>query len=85
MQRHKSAEKAARKSRKSNAVNRVLRSRVNTAIKTVLETKDAKDAQVELRKAFSVLDKSVKVKLIHANNAANKKARLSKHVNTLSK
>ncbi|MCU0609625.1 MAG: 30S ribosomal protein S20 [Chitinispirillaceae bacterium] len=85
MQRHKSAEKAARKSRKTNVVNRELRSRIKTAISKVLAIKEKKAGTDAMQTAFSILDKSVKTKLIHANNAANKKSRLSKHINTLSK
>jgi small subunit ribosomal protein S20 len=85
MQRHKSAEKAARKSRKANEVNRARLSRIKTAVNNVLESKDPAAARKELGKAYSILDKGVKVNLIHANNAANKKARLSRYVNTLSK
>jgi small subunit ribosomal protein S20 len=83
MQRHKSAEKAARKSKKANAINRALNSRVKTAVKNVLESKNKATAQEELKKAYSIIDKSAKVKLFHSNNAANKKARLSRHVNAL--
>ena len=85
MQRHKSAEKAARKSRKSNEVNRARLSRIKTAVNNVLESKDPAAARKELGKTYSIIDKGVKVNLIHANNAANKKARLSRYVNTLSK
>ena len=85
MQRHKSAEKATRKSRKANEVNRARLSRIKTVVNTVLESKDPAVAKKELDKAYSILDKGVKVNLIHANNAANKKARLSRYVNTLSK
>jgi len=85
MLRHTSAKKEARKSIKANAVNRELRSRIKTALRLVLESKDKKNALTALYRAFSVLDKSVKSKLIHANNAANKKARLSRFVNQLSK
>ncbi len=85
MQRHKSAKKAARKSKKANASNRGMRSRIKTAIRSVLESKDRNKAQEALQNAFSILDKSVKTKLIHANNAANKKARLCRHINTLAK
>jgi small subunit ribosomal protein S20 len=85
MQRHKSAKKAARKSKKANAVNNELRSRIKTAVRHVLEAKDKKTGVQALHRAYSVLDKSVKIKLIHPNNAANKKARLSKFVNQLSK
>jgi small subunit ribosomal protein S20 len=83
MQRHKSAEKAARKSKKANIINRAMSSRIKTAVKKVLDSKVKETAQEEMKKAFSVIDKSAKVKLLHANNAANKKARLSRHVNAL--
>jgi small subunit ribosomal protein S20 len=85
MQRHKSAEKEARKNKKANVVNRESRSRVKTAVRDVLDAKDKASGAVALQKAYSVLDKSVKTKLIHPNNAANKKARLSKFITTLSK
>jgi small subunit ribosomal protein S20 len=85
MQRHTSAKKAARKSRKANVVNREMRSRIKTALRQVLESKDKKNAAKALQRAYSILDKSVKTKLIHPNNAANKKNRLSKFVNQLSK
>ena len=85
MQRHKSAEKAARKSKKANTVNRALLSRIKTAVRNVREAKDQDTAKKELAKAYSILDKGSKVNLIHANNAANKKARLSKFVNSLAK
>ena len=85
MQRHKSAEKEARKNKKANVVNRESRSRVKTAVRKVLDAKDKESGSAALQQAFSVLDKSVKIKLIHANNAANKKARLSKFVTALSK
>lgn len=85
MQRHKSAEKAARQNVKSRLINRELRSRLKAAIKSVLEAKDVKTAQEALKKAYSVLDKSVKINLIHANNAANKKSRLTKAIKKLAK
>jgi len=85
MQRHTSAKKAARKSRKANVVNREMRSRIKTALRQVLESKDKKNAVKALQHAYSILDKCVKTKLIHPNNATNKKKRLSKFVNQLSK
>jgi small subunit ribosomal protein S20 len=85
MLRHTSAKKASRKSKKANAVNRELRSRIKTALRQVFEAKDKKNAFTALHRAYSILDKSVKSKLVHKNNAANKKARLSKFVNQLSK
>jgi small subunit ribosomal protein S20 len=85
MQRHKSAKKAARKSKRANAVNRQKISHLKTAIREVLEAKDKKSGLLSLQRAYSVLDKSLKGKLIHPNNAANKKSRLSKFVKQLSK
>lgn len=85
MQRHKSAKKEARKSKKANTINNEVRSRIKTALRHVLEAKNKKTGLEALRRAFSILDKSAKIKLIHANNAANKKARLSRFVNRLAK
>jgi len=85
MQRHTSAKKEARKSKKANAINSEMRSRIKTVVRHVLEAKDKKTGLEALRRAFSVLDKSVKTNLIHANNAANKKARISSFVNRLAK
>jgi len=85
MQRHKSAKKEARKSKKHNIANRAARSRLKTSIRHVLDSKDAKSATEALQAAYSTLDKSVKSGLIHKNNAANKKTRLSKAVQRLAK
>jgi small subunit ribosomal protein S20 len=80
MPQHKSAEKAMRISRKANLRNRMGRSRLRTVIRTVLDSKDAKSANEALKTAVSVIDKSVDTGLIHKNNAANKKSRLSSFV-----
>jgi small subunit ribosomal protein S20 len=85
MQRHKSAKKASRKSRKANVINRGLQSRTKSALRQVLEAKDKKNAMAALQQAFSLLDKCVKCKLIHRNNASNKKSRLNIFVNKLPK
>jgi small subunit ribosomal protein S20 len=85
MQRHKSAEKEARKSIRHNAVNREARSRLKTAVRNVLESKDAAKAAETLKIACSVIDKSAKTGLIHANKAANNKSRLTKFVTKLAK
>ena len=85
MQRHKSVEKRARTSKKANKVNRMNRSRVKTAIRGVLEAKDKESATSALQAAVSVLDKSVKIGLIHQNKASNQKSRLNKIVNKIEK
>jgi small subunit ribosomal protein S20 len=83
MQRHKSVEKRDRTSKKANQVNRAGRSKIVTSAKKVLGAKDPAAAQEALKKAVSVLDKSVKTGLIHKNKAANQKSKLSKAVNKL--
>jgi small subunit ribosomal protein S20 len=83
MQRHKSVEKRVRTSKKANLTNRANRSRVKTAIRGVVEAKDKESADAALKKAVSVLDKSVKIGLIHKNKASNQKSRLNKLVNKI--
>jgi small subunit ribosomal protein S20 len=85
MQRHKSAEKEARKNIKHNAANREARSRLKTAVRNVLESKDSAKASDTLKTAYSIIDKSVKTGLIHANKAANNKSRLTKFVGKIAK
>jgi small subunit ribosomal protein S20 len=85
MQRHKSVEKRVRTSREANATNRANKSRVKTAVRRVAEAKDRDGAVGALRAAVSVLDKSVKIGLIHKNKASNQKSRLNKLVNKIEK
>ena len=85
MPQHKSAEKALRISKKATIRNRSRRSELRTAIKSVLECKDKTTAEEALKKAASRIDKSVDTGLIHKNNASNKKSRLNRFVNKLTK
>ena len=85
MQRHKSVEKRVRTSKKANATNRANKTRVKKAVRGVLEAKEKGSAASALKTAVSVLDKSVKIGLIHKNKAANQKSRLSKLVNKIEK
>jgi len=85
MQRHKSVEKRVRTSREANATNRANKSRVKTAVRRVVEAKDKEGAVGAFREAVSVLDKSVKIGLIHKNKASNQKSRLNKLVNKIEK
>jgi small subunit ribosomal protein S20 len=59
------------------------RSQLRTVVRNVIESKDKKSAQEALKKAVSLIDKSVGTGLIHKNNAANKKSRLSAHIGKL--
>jgi len=73
----KSAKKALRASKKKAAVNKPIRSRVKTAVAKV--RKSPSDAA--LRKAYSVLDKAAKKKVIKKGKADRFKSRLTKFVN----
>ena len=85
MPQHKSAEKAIRVSKKATLRNRMGKSRLRTVIRSVLESKDGKSGADALRKAVSIIDKYVDTGLIHKNNAANRKSKLSSFVNKLKK
>ena len=77
-----SAIKRVRQSRKSNLRNRHYKSTMRTAIKNVL-TADKKDASDLLTKALSTIDRVCTKGVIHSNNAARHKSKLTKYVNSL--
>lgn len=81
-----SAKKRVRTTEKKTARNRAVRSTLRTAIKRfekAVQKGDVELAKEELVKAQSTIDKSAKKGVIHKNNAARKKARLSKMYNEL--
>ncbi len=80
MPHHKACAKHLRASIKRNERNRAARSSLRTAVKNVRSATDKNEAEAALKKAFSVIDKSAKTGLIHRNNAANHKSRLTHHV-----
>lgn len=81
--RHKSAQKRARQTPKRTEYNKHYKAKIRTAVKSVLNTKSKESAEIELKKAVTVLDKAAVKGIIHRNNAANKKSRLSRHVNKI--
>ncbi len=83
MPQHKSAIKRVRQNEKRRLHNRSQRSKMRTLVKRVFESTDKDDAQTLLREAVSYVDRAAGKGLIHPNNAARKKARLTKHVNNL--
>ena len=83
MAHHKSALKRIRTSEKARLVNRRHRTQMKELIKSVLDAKSKKTAEVTLKDTVSFLDKMVLKNLIHKNKAANQKSRLTKHVNQL--
>lgn len=81
--RHKSAQKRARQTVKRTEKNKLYKAKIRTAVKNVLSAKTKESAEKELKTATAVLDKVSTKGVIHKNNAANKKARLSRHVNKM--
>lgn len=77
MPHHKSCKKRVKTSEKSRIANREMKSRINTASKKVFNADSKDNAQEALKEAYSILDKAVKVNVLHKKNAANKKSKLS--------
>lgn len=63
--------------------NRTRKSKMRTLIKSVYTSADKAQAEENLKKAVSFIDKMSLKGIIHANNAARKKAKLTKFVNNL--
>lgn len=83
MAHHKSAKKRIRKSKKENLQNRKYTSKMKTEIKKVTNATVKDEAESALKDTYSLLDKMVNKKIIPKNRAANKKSKLTKHVNSL--
>lgn len=84
MDRHPQQIKRERQDKKRRERNVKNLSRMSTLMKNVFNMTKADGAEQPYREAVSFVDKMASIKLIHKNNAARKKARLTKHVNTLS-
>ena len=83
MPQHKSAIKRLRQDEKRKKHNNTRRSRMRTLIKNVLSATDKETAEKHLKEATSYIDKLTNKGIIHSNNAARKKAKLTRHVNNL--
>ncbi|PYT13791.1 MAG: 30S ribosomal protein S20 [Acidobacteria bacterium] len=86
MARIQSAVKNIRKNRRRNAINTARRSHLRSQIKklrSLVAQKDAAGARRELTKTLSLLDRSAGKGIIHRNNAARHKSRLTRQVNAL--
>ncbi len=83
MAHHKSALKRIRQSRKSRLTNRAKKKTLREAIKSVRTAETYEVASENLIKASKVLDRVSAKNIIHKNNAANKKSKLAKFVNSM--
>lgn len=81
--RHTSALKEARKNLKRRAANKIIKSRIKTAVKKVdaaVTEKNAAKAGEFLRIAAGLLDKAAKKKIIHRKTVSRKISHLSRRV-----
>ncbi len=85
MANNKSALKRIKTSAVRTARNRRIKSTVKTAVKNFQEsvTKGPEESREALLKAQKTLDKAVSKGVLHKNNAARKKSRLAKRLNSL--
>ncbi len=79
----KSAKKADRRSKKLREVNLQHKTAMKNAIKSVKKAvvKNEGDKVAILTAAYKLIDKAAKHNIVHKNNAARKKSRLTKMIN----
>lgn len=86
MPRLKSAIKRVQTSERNRLRNLTYKSLVKTLIKKVHDlvlSKDLKNAKSSANEAFSIIDRATAKGIIHKNNAARKKSRISKWIKSL--
>ncbi|MBT3496722.1 MAG: 30S ribosomal protein S20 [Candidatus Marinimicrobia bacterium] len=83
MDRHPQQIKRERQDIKRRERNVANMSRLRTLIKNVLESTDKASAESHYGKAVSVIDKSIKIGLIHKNTGARRKSQVTRHLNSL--
>ncbi len=83
MANHKSAIKRIRANNAKRLRNRYQAKTARTFVKRLRNTESKSEAQELLKKVSSMLDRLAKKNVIHKNNAANKKSKLTKFVNRL--
>ena len=84
MANHISALKRIRQSNKRRIHNRYYAKTMRNAIRELRNIATKKEAEEKLPEVMSLIDKNAKRLIIHKNKAANLKAKLAKHINSLS-
>lgn len=75
----RSAKKKLRKDIKKTKLNDALRANITKTVKNISKMKGTtKKEKDSLKKAYSIIDKAAKKKIIHANRASRLKARVSR-------
>lgn len=84
MAHHKSAKKRIRSSEKKRQVNKMAESKIKTNYKKTLASTNKEEVEKLYKEAVAILDRSVTKGKLHSNNAARKKSKLTKHLNSVS-
>ena len=79
----KSAEKAARKAKTRTLHNKYYAKTMRNAVRDLKATKEKKDAEAQVSKVCSMIDKLAKTNVIHKNKASNLKSSCMRYVNSL--
>lgn len=79
----KSSKKTLRKALQRRTRNKGVMSTMRGAIKKVREAGDAEAGQVALASAVSIIDRTVRKGVLHANTGSRYKSRLTLHVQKL--
>ena len=85
MDRHPQQIKRERQDKKRRASNIAQMSKLKTAIKKVVSANNHETAEVDYRVAVKQIDKAASKGLIKKNTAARRKARITRHLNSLTK
>jgi len=83
MAHHKSAKKRIRQSAVRRLRNRYYGKTARNAIRDLRAMEDKAEAQKALPEVISMIDRLAKKNIIHKKNAANKKSKITKFVNSL--
>ncbi|MGI6719048.1 MAG: 30S ribosomal protein S20 [Bacteroidales bacterium] len=83
MANHKSALKRIRQDEKRRLYRRFHAKTMRNSIKRFRLISDKSEAEAQLPKMYSLLDKMVSKKIIHKNKAANLKSKLTIHVRSM--
>ena len=83
MDRHKQQIKRDRQDLKRRAINSQNKSKMRTLIKSVLQSESKSDAEKHYISAVSFIDKMASKNVIHKNNAARQKSKITSYLNTL--
>jgi len=84
MDRHLQQFKRERQDEKRHAINTARHSDLRTAIKNVLNSSSKKEAEPLYKLAVKTIDKMTSKNLLHRNTGARRKARITRHFNSLS-